>query len=217
MGTVSLTPASVYYRLREGRLYHLLHGSAAQLCLSLFHFPSRSVSPNLMTVRTNPPKDKEAVKVSHSATAQARSFKPVRRHPLMPICSESGPNEAQLSSAHQPQRLLASPAANFLTERLSRESNFHISVNSLLNLSTTGVGEFSYTRRWKPSCDEFGSGSRAPPALAAPRPLLQSVGIHGATASSQNVMFSRPRQQWKVVLSHVVSQLKLCLTGAFLW
>lgn len=157
------------------------------------------------------------VKVPRSSTAQARSFKPVRRHPLMSICSELGPNEAQLSSAHQPQRLLASPAVNFLTERLSSESNFHVSVSCLLNLSMIGVGEISYTRRWKPSGDEFGSRSRVPPALAAPRPLLRSAEIHGVTASPQNVVFSRPWQPWKVVLSHVVSQLKLCLPGAFLW
>lgn len=41
-------------------------------------------------------------KVSHSGTVQAGSFNPVRKHPLMSLCSESGPNEAQPRSALQP-------------------------------------------------------------------------------------------------------------------
>ena len=115
------------------------------------------------------------VKAPCSSTSQPISFKPVRGHPLMSACSKPGPNEAQLGSAHQPQCLLASPAANSPTEWLPSESNFHVSVSCLLNVSTIGAGEISYTHRWKPFGDEFGSRSGVPHAWATPWPLLRSA------------------------------------------
>lgn len=121
-------------------------------------------------------------KVPHFSTAQAGSFKPVRKHPLMllnqalmkPSLAQSHAcSHHQLPNSH----LNSCPGrATFLSQGVLSQS------------FNNGRGELSCTRRWKPSSDEFGSESGVPTPLAAPRHLLWPEQIHGAAASSQDVI-----------------------------
>lgn len=95
-------------------------------------------------------------KVPLSSTVEAGSFRPVRKHPLMLVCSESGPNEAQPCSALQPHACSHHQLPNSQLNRCLGKQLSCLSECSAQSFNS-GRGEPSYTCRQKPSGDEFGS------------------------------------------------------------
>lgn len=145
-------------------------------------------------------------KVPRSGTVEAGSFKPVRKHPVMLLCSEPGLNEAQPCSALQPH---ACSTTSCLIPNSSgaQESNFpsECSAQSFSNGRESSLTHIDGNLVMK----------LAPTSFSCPTTSPEHSKSCFA-GSSQDVMFSRPWQPWKVVFSHVVSQLKLCPAGVFM-
>lgn len=137
----------VYYRLREGRLYCLLPALALPLPLP----PPLRVSNSQSDASQNRPletqRSSEVIsKVPHSGIVEAGSFKPVRKHPLMLLCFESGPNEAQPCSALQPHACSHHQLPNSQLNRCLGEQLSCLGECSAQSFNN-GRGELSYTHR----------------------------------------------------------------------